>query len=244
MPWSILNPSQGGGKGAAFTWAIDLLKKIGAPTTAGNEQFVYDWEVSEGGGGKFNPLNQGPVPGDPSLTSTGQQYGGGAADFVSWDAGLQGAADYLAMPAYAGVLSALDANDPQQARTALFSSSWASSHYGYGSAFSDAALPGRPSALPAAGGSNANPINWWNPLDWLSVGSQVIDATSPTSVLSSSINSFTGTFSELAIVVPIVLAAGAVAVVGLIKASGHTVKGTAQSVTEDAGKAATLAAVA
>jgi len=146
MPWSIF--TQGGGTGSAVTWAEDLLKAIGAPVTEGNKQFIYDWEVSEGGGGKYNPLNQGPVPSQPKLTSTGQQYGGGAADYVSWQAGLQGAAAYLNMPNYSAVLAALKANNPQGARTALFASPWASSHYGYGSSFSSAALPGQATALP------------------------------------------------------------------------------------------------
>src|SRR5271166_362077 len=95
MAWSIF--TDGGGSGAAVTWAQDLLTAIGAPLSAGNVQFVYDWEESEGGGGKYNPLNQGDVSGQPNLTSTGSQYGGGAADFVSWQAGITGAAAYLNM---------------------------------------------------------------------------------------------------------------------------------------------------
>src|SRR5262245_10008700 len=138
MAWSIF--TQGGGQGAALTWARDLLKTIGAPESAGNQQFVYDWEVSEGGGGKFNPLNQGPVPGHPELTTTGSQFGGGAADFASWQAGLTGAADYLAMPNFSAVADALRSNNPAAARTALIASPWAASHYGYGSGFSNAAL--------------------------------------------------------------------------------------------------------
>src|SRR5215472_10686795 len=145
MPWSIFR--DGGGPGAALTWAMDLLNRIGAPATAGNKQFVYDWEVSEGGGGRFNPLNQGPVPGHPELTSTGQQYGGGAADYVSWQAGLLGASDYLHMPAYSAVLKDLRDNNPSQAEIDLWNSPWASSHYGYGAAWSHSPLPGKASAL-------------------------------------------------------------------------------------------------
>lgn len=159
MAWSIF--TQGGGSGAALTWARDLLAKIGAPQTPGNQQFVYDWETSEGGGGKYNPLNQGPVPGQPGLTSTGQQYGGGAADFVSWQAGLQGASDYLHMPAYAGVLSGLKANDPAGARTALWDSGWAASHYGYGSRWSNAPVPGHAAVLTGSGGPPPDPNGDW-----------------------------------------------------------------------------------
>src|SRR6266498_3794003 len=117
MAWSIF--TQGGGKGAAVTWANDLLDAIGAPKSPGNVQVIYDWEVSEGGGGKYNPLNQGPVPGHPELTTTGSQYGGGASDYASWQAGLQGAADYLRMPNFAGIADNLRAGRAQEARTAL-----------------------------------------------------------------------------------------------------------------------------
>lgn len=151
VPWSIF--TQGGGPGAALTWAKDLLAKIGAPASPGNIQFVYDWQASEGGGGAYNPLNQGPVPGDPALTTTGEQYGGGAANYAGWAAGLQGAADYLNMPNYTGVLTALRNNDPTGARAALIASPWAGSHYGGGSSFSDSPVPGQASVLAPAGGT-------------------------------------------------------------------------------------------
>jgi hypothetical protein len=154
VPWSIF--SDGGGPGAAWTWAVDLLKKIGAPQSAANQQFVYDGETSEGGGGKYNPLNEGPVPGHPELTTSGSQYGGGAADFATWSDGLTGSADYLDMPAYQGIRDALRSNRPDAARAALINSPWASSHYGNGSAFSDAPLPGHKSVLSPASSSDGS----------------------------------------------------------------------------------------
>jgi hypothetical protein len=125
---------------------------IGAPDTPGNEQFIYDWEKAEGGGGKYNPLNQGPVPGHPEWTTTGEQYGGGAADYASWDAGLHGAAAYLNMSNYTGILNALKNNNPSAARSALFASPWAASHYGYGSDWPNTPLPGGTPVLPPASG--------------------------------------------------------------------------------------------
>jgi hypothetical protein len=203
MAWSIF--TQGGGKGAAKTWATDLLKKIGAPLTAGNEQMIYDWEVSEGGGGKYNPLNQGPVPGDPSLTTTGSQYGGGAADYASWDAGLQGAADYLGMPSFTGIENALVNSDPQSARNALIASPWAASHYGGGSAFSDEALPGQASALAPDGGGTTS-----------SAGGSGLDL--------NPLSGITSTIQEAAVLVPILLGAAAIGAYGIIKASGANTK--------------------
>jgi hypothetical protein len=145
MAWSIF--TNGGGDSVAVAWAKQFLQTIGAPVTPGNTEFVYQWEKSEGGGGAYNPLNQGPVPGQPQLTTTGSQYGGGAADYASWQAGLTGAAAYLNMPYYTQVLSDLKANDPAGARTALWQSPWAASHYGYGTNWSNVPLPGNASTV-------------------------------------------------------------------------------------------------
>ena len=154
MAWSIF--SSGGGNTGAAQWARGLLQNMGLPQTPANIQFIYDWEVSEGGGGKYNPLNQGPVPGQPSLTTTGQQFGGGAADYASAAAGITGAADYLRMPAYRGVLSALQRSNYKGAEQALWASPWASSHYGYGKNWATQAPPGTTGvggyATPGGGG--------------------------------------------------------------------------------------------
>lgn len=139
MAWSIF--TDGGGDSAAVVWAASLLTAINAPLTTENLKFVYDWEKSEGGGGKNNPLNQGPVPGQASLTSTGQQFGGGAADYVSPQAGISGAQAYLNMANFVPIRNALQANDANKARSALIASPWASSHYNGGANFSNAALP-------------------------------------------------------------------------------------------------------
>lgn len=154
MAWSIFQLPNGDGEAA--TWADDALSQIGAPQSPGNEKFMYDWETSEGGGGKFNPLNQGPVPGHPGLTSTGQQYGGGAADYRSWKDGLTGFADYMGMTDYAKVKADLMNDDQARAKQDLWASPWAGSHYGYGSAWSDVAFPGKKAPLDPSGGKVGN----------------------------------------------------------------------------------------
>lgn len=143
MAWSIFQ--QGGGDSVAVSWAQQLLTKLGVPVTPGNTEFIYQWEKSEGGGGAYNPLNTGSVYNHPELTTTGSQYGGGANDFASWDAGLTGSAINIQTPGpdnYPAIITALKNNDPTAARQALWNSGWAASHYGYGSNWSDAALPG------------------------------------------------------------------------------------------------------
>lgn len=146
MAWSIFQ--QGGGDNVAVAWAQQLLTKLGVPVTPGNTEFIYQWEKSEGGGGAYNPLNTGGVYGHPELTTTGSQYGGGANDFASWDAGLVGSAINIQTPGpdnYPAIVTALRNNDPASARQALWNSGWAASHYGYGSNWSNATLPGNTS---------------------------------------------------------------------------------------------------
>jgi hypothetical protein len=226
MAWSIF--TDGGGDRVAVGWADQLLKQIGAPVTPGNTQFVYDWEVSEGGGGKYNPLNQGPVPGHPELTSTGQQYGGGAADFVSWQAGLTGAQDYLQMGNYSGVLSGLRNNDPVAARTALIASPWAASHYGNGSSFSNKSVPGGSPILPPAGSVSSSAAG--QQIQTTSVMSTVSAATKFMTMLSSADfweRAGLILFGAVLIIIGVIILAAptamkAVGTVGAIKGAGKT----------------------
>lgn len=157
MAWSIFR--EGGGDEVAVGWAKQLLQKLGAPQSPGNIQFIYQWEKSEGGGGKYNPLNQGAIPGHPELTTSGSQFGGGANDYASWDAGLQGAYYGIHMNNYKAVLAGLMANDPTAARLALWRSPWAASHYGYTAAKGKASnwfygtIPNGTPILPSGGNS-------------------------------------------------------------------------------------------
>lgn len=210
MAWSIF--TQGGGKGAAQTWATDLLSQLGAPQTPANVQVVYDWEVSEGGGGKYNPLNQGPVPGHPELTTTGSQYGGGAADYASWNAGLQGAVDYLNMSNFASIKKALMAGDSAGARSAIIASPWAASHYGSGSAFSNEPLPGQATALPG-----------YTP------GPSSTSSVVPASVAGSFLNGLAGALGapnvkDLAQRASLILLGAVLVVVGLLRFTGSDKK--------------------
>jgi hypothetical protein len=139
MAWSIFDLPNG--DQVAVAWARQLLGALNVPVNATNLQFVYDWERSEGGGGAYNPLNQGPVPGRPDL-SGGTQYGGGASDYNGWQAGLEGAVAYLNMPNYQAVLQALNGNNYWQMAGALWASPWAASHYGNGNNWSTQPAPG------------------------------------------------------------------------------------------------------
>jgi hypothetical protein len=152
MAWSIF--SQQNGDQLATAWAVELLQALGLQATPDRLQFVFDWERSEGGGGAYNPLNQGPVPGQPALTSTGQQYGGGASDFKGWQAGLLGAVAYLNMPNFRGVLQAMTSGTYASMAQALWASPWASGHYGYGNAWYTGKYPAMSPAQIAAVGNS------------------------------------------------------------------------------------------
>ena len=213
MAWSIFR--EGGGKGAAVTWAQDLQKNLGIQVNATDTQFIYDWELAEGGGGKFNPLNQGPVPGHPELTSTGQQFGGGAADFVSWQAGLTGSVDYLHMPNFQGILKGLQDKNYGEAKSALVASPWAASHYGGGANFPNTPAPGA-SQLASGGGNvggkvqNATLTSFPNPLN---IPGDVLKALNPIKWIE---DAFGNTFKEIAMRLGLILLGGIVIVVGII----------------------------
>jgi len=140
VPWSIF--SQPGGHAQAVAFAQALLRALGAPVTLGNLQMVYDWELSEGSGGWYNPLNGGDYNG---MALSGEQYGGGANNYGSLAANVQAMAGILLHDTsygYGAIVAALRNNNPAAARDALWASAWASSHYGEGAGWSDAPLPG------------------------------------------------------------------------------------------------------
>jgi len=139
VPWSIFN--QPNGQRLAVWFAGALLKTIGAPDTPGNRQVIYDWEVSEGSGGWYNPLNGGDFG---NLAVSGTQYGGGASNYPKLGINVTAMAGILLHDqgfGYDAIVSALRANDPGSARQAIWASDWAASHYNGGASFSDAPLP-------------------------------------------------------------------------------------------------------
>jgi hypothetical protein len=133
--------TQPNGQAQAVSFAGALLRAVSAPVTPGNVQVIYDWEVSEGSGGWYDPLNGSDFGG---LAISGQQYGGGANNYPSLAVNVRAMAGILlndTQYGYGAVVSALRANDPSAARTAICNSDWAASHYDWGASFSDAPLP-------------------------------------------------------------------------------------------------------
>lgn len=246
MAWSIF--TQGGGDGAAAAWAKDELTLDSQAwgvnvDTPGNEQFVYDWEKSEGGGGVWNPVNQGPDPAHPELTTTGSQYGGGAADYASLGAGLQGTLDYLDMPYYSGVKAGLMNNDPAAARAALIASPWAASHYNNGSSFSTAPLPGQAATL-TSGSSVSGALGQALPFLFgpggVGVGAAVGGASAVAGGASSGL---TGSIKKGGAYLILVGGGAALVVAGFFKMAnpGQSIRTTVTSAAKSAGLAAAAA---
>jgi hypothetical protein len=152
QPWSIFQ--QGGGQGAAVTWADELLSRLGDPKTTGAEQVIYDWELSEGGGGWRNPLN---LEGGKRAFSTGVVGAPAVSNYATYGGGLADTRDRIRslIPNLSRDLK----SNPDQARSDIIASAWSgSSHYGGGKTFSTAPLPGHKSALkgsPGPGGGSS-----------------------------------------------------------------------------------------
>lgn len=137
--WSVFDQPNGHMLAAGFAEA--LLRAIGAPVTAGNVRVIYDWQVSEGGGGLNNPLNGGDFDG---LATSGQQFGGGANNYPSLAVNVRAMAFGLLnndQYGYGAIVAALRANIPATAVQAIINSQWAASHYYWGAGFSNAPVP-------------------------------------------------------------------------------------------------------
>lgn len=117
-------------------WAIALLARLGnAQPSAATVAMVVEWTLAEDGSdGAFarnNPLNTtmcgynqvGAINGDGAC---------GVGHYATYEDGLDATVATLAQANFAGIRQALQSNDPEQARQALWASPWAASHYSGG----------------------------------------------------------------------------------------------------------------
>lgn len=105
-------------------WAQDLLRSLGDPLSAANEQAVVSWEAAEGGNwhntAHYNPLNTTQrEPGSTPMNPVGVQ------SYTSWQQGLDATTQTLRNGNYGGVLTALARGDNAAAvENAVTSSPW------------------------------------------------------------------------------------------------------------------------
>lgn len=114
-------------------WAVDFLAALGnSAPSADTIAMVVEWTLAEDSGpGAFdrnNPLNT-TMPGFAENVTINEDGVKGYADRQS---GLDAAIHTVTNGLYDDVVSALQANDPERAKQALWASPWAGSHYGYG----------------------------------------------------------------------------------------------------------------
>ena len=108
----------------AQTWAVALLQRLGAPTTAQNIQAVTSWEAAEGGHWNntayYNPLNTTQdASGATAMNSVGVKA------YTSWQQGLDATVKTLNNGNYAGILHALrQGNDANAVANAVVQSPW------------------------------------------------------------------------------------------------------------------------
>lgn len=144
------------GTNTAFADAV--LTDLGAPITSNNQTSILQWMASEnnpntwtGTAGANNPLNNG--------------YGSGGGAGLGSYPNLQTAAYDVAANLSAGnygygsiVQDLQNSASPSQTAQAIQQSSWAGSHYGYGSAWHTAAVPTVTTAQSALNGASG-PVN-------------------------------------------------------------------------------------
>jgi len=191
------------------SWAEALLNAIGAPETPQNVQAITAWEAAEGGNwandARFNPLNTTmDASGAVAINSDGVK------SYTSWDQGLGATVDTLAGSSYTGIRQALSAGDNAQAvADAVASSPWGTEPFSasLGTSLSQSQITaGLPAAEQLKGGTGVS----------TGPGSASLTSFNPLSGLAS----LPQAISNSVIMLPVILAGGALAVFGLVKATG------------------------
>lgn len=221
------------------SFAEALLNQMGFPETPQNVEALTAWQRAEGGNwqndARFNPFNTTlSEPGAASINSVGVKA------YTSWSQGLGATISTLSGSAYAGIRSALSSgSDAQAVANAIASSPWGTESFsaGIGTLEPQSQITSElPSAeqLKGGAGSASSPsspggsasLTDWNPLSGL--------ASLPT------------TIERGFILAPVVLAAAALAVFGLVRATGlrQKIQPVADEVKSNAQAAAGAAAIA
>lgn len=117
-------------------WAVDFLAALGnVQPTNETIAMVVEWTIAEDGSDgalkRFNALNTticghnwtGAINGDGAC---------GVGSYGSYQDGIDAAVDTIDQSNFSAIMVALQANDPEAAKAALWASPWASSHYSYG----------------------------------------------------------------------------------------------------------------
>jgi hypothetical protein len=210
------------------SFAEALLNAMGFPETPQNVEALTAWQRAEGGNwqndARFNPFNTTlSEPGAASINSVGVKA------YTSWQQGLTATIATLSGSAYAGIRSALsNGSDAQAVANAVASSPWGTEPFsaGLGTSEPQSQITGElPSATQLKGGAgtpdpSSATLTGFNPLSAL--------ADLPT------------TIERGFVLAPVILAAAALAVFGLVRATG--IRQKIQPAVDEAKRNATQAA--
>lgn len=156
MSWSLfssgqtLNPK---------SWADAVLKGLGAPTSAENEQSLIAWSLQEGSGGTYNPLNT-------TLSADGAEgsiNSAGVKNYPNWADGVAATVATLQSSDYSSIVSDLKGGKGISQSASGELSTWGTGTWevSIGDHWSEAAkyLSGKSSPLPGGGSATPAPSN-------------------------------------------------------------------------------------
>ena len=124
---------------AREAWAVAFLAALGnAQPTPATVAMVVAWTLAEDSGdGAFernNPLNT-TICGHNFVGAINADGACGVGHYATYQDGVSAAVDTITQANFSAIVAALQANDTDGAKQALWASAWAESHYGYGSAW-------------------------------------------------------------------------------------------------------------
>ena len=120
-------------------WAVDFLAGLGnsAPTPA-TIAMVVEWTLAEdsssGAFDRNNPLNS-TICGHNFVGSINSDGACGVGHYATYQDGVDAAIDTVTQANFSAIVAALQGNDAEGAKHALWASPWAESHYGYGASW-------------------------------------------------------------------------------------------------------------
>lgn len=138
-------------------FALDVLHGVGNDQpTPQTVAFLVEWTIAEDGGDgalvRNNPLNT-TICGHNAIGAINGDGACGAGHYATYEDGVSATVDTLVQGNFSNITAALQGNNPDAARTALWASPWAASHYGGGAGWPHVDAPEQ------APGIASNPIS-------------------------------------------------------------------------------------
>lgn len=126
-------------------FALDVLSGVGNDRpTPEIVAFLMEWTIAEDGGdnalSRNNPLNT-TLCGHNAIGAINSDGACGVGHYATYEDGVSATVDTLAQGNFSAITAALQGNDADGARAALWASPWAASHYGGGAGWPHVDVP-------------------------------------------------------------------------------------------------------